>query len=62
MTPRLLERVTELMAQQTKLMNKIVEQLPLYNQDLIQRAIDETDDDEDLILDGAEPLAQEEIN
>ena len=62
MTPRLLERVTELMAQQTKLMNKIVEQLPLYNQDLIQRAIDETDDDEDFILDGAEPLAQEEIN
>ena len=50
------------MAQQTKLMNKIVEQLPLYNQDLIQRAIDETDDDEAFILDGAEPLAQEEIN
>ena len=61
MTPRLLERVTELMAQQTKLMNKIVEQLPLYNQDLIQRAIDEADD-EDFILDGSEPLAAEEIN
>ena len=61
MTPRLLERVTELMAQQTKLMTEIVEQLPLYNQDLIQRAIDEADD-EDFILDGSEPLAAEEIN
>ena len=46
---------------QTKLMIEIAEQLPFHNQDLIQRAIDEADDDE-LLLEGSEPLTQEEIN
>ena len=60
MTIKLLEGLTELMRWQTKLMIEIAEQLPFHNQDLIQRAIDEADDE--LLLEGSEPLTQEVIN
>jgi len=61
-TPRLLEDVVRLVSQQTRLLEEITKQLPIYHQGFMENAMSLDEDDDDLFLDGSEPLSNEEIN
>ena len=52
---KLLEDLTAIISKQTSLLEEILSQLPMHHPLIL-------DDDDDLLLDGSEPLANEEIN
>jgi hypothetical protein len=56
-TLKILEDLTAIISKQTSLCEEILSQLPLHHPMILN---DEGDDD--MLLDGSEPLANEEIN
>ena len=55
---KLLEDLTAIISKQTSLLEEILSQLPMHH----PMILDDDDDIDDLLLDGSEPLANEEIN
>ena len=56
-TLKLLEDLTAIISKQTSLCEEILSQLPMHHPMILN-----DEGEEDLLLDGAEPLANEEIN
>ena len=54
---KLLEDLTAIISKQTSLLEEILSQLPMHHPMIL-----DDDDIDDLLLDGSEPLANEEIN
>ena len=54
---KLLEDLTAIISKQTSLLEEILSQLPMHHPMILN-----DEGEEDLLLDGAEPLANEEIN
>ena len=55
---KILEDLTAIISKQTSLLEEILSQLPMHH----PLILDDDDTDDDLLLDGSEPLANEEIN
>ena len=56
-TLKILEDLTAIISKQTSLCEEILSQLPMHHPMILN-----DEGEEDLLLDGAEPLANEEIN
>ncbi len=56
-TLKLLEDLTAIISKQTSLLEEILSQLPMHHPLIL-----DDEGEEDLLLDGSEPLANEEIN
>ena len=55
---KILEDLTNIISKQTSLLEEILSQLPMHH----PLILDDDDTDDDFLLDGSEPLANEEIN
>ena len=58
-TLKILEDLTAIISKQTSLCEEILSQLPMHHPLILD---DDDTDDDDFLLDGSEPLANEEIN